>query len=269
MPKRPYQHDFYASCRRVRDPQSRLKIAEKVHYILDEHLEEDPSGFLCLDIGCASGTITSSLTSRFGQIIGIDIDEAALRSGRGGEGKNLDLVRSDAVQAPFPDGSFDFILCLQVYEHVPDDTALMHEINRLLRPGGYVLFSGPNKLFPVEPHYYLPFLHWLPQRWADRYLQIVHMGTHYYEKSRTYWSLRRMMWPLQITELSPEILIFKARNALPRALVSFLKHFPRAIWRILLPFFPNYNWLLRKPGGSNRDAAASMSDPMTSRDQHS
>ncbi len=69
-----------------------------------------------------------------------------------------------AMPWPFPleDESCDLVICAQVYEHVPDDRRLAEEVYRVLKPGGVVFFSGPNWLFPIEGHYHLPFLHWLP-----------------------------------------------------------------------------------------------------------
>jgi hypothetical protein len=51
----------------------------------------------------------------------------------------------------------------------------------------------PNRLWPREVHYGLPFLSWLPLPLANRYLRWSGRGTDYTDASyaRTYWSLRR------------------------------------------------------------------------------
>jgi SAM-dependent methyltransferase len=47
----------------------------------------------------------------------------------------LDIV-SDIADIPEPDGSFDAILCTEVFEHLPDPLQAIREFRRLLRPGG-------------------------------------------------------------------------------------------------------------------------------------
>jgi SAM-dependent methyltransferase len=44
---------------------------------------------------------------------------------------------------PFPDASFDAVLCFEVVEHVEDDTDLLEEIARVSRPGGMLILSTP------------------------------------------------------------------------------------------------------------------------------
>ena len=49
----------------------------------------------------------------------------------------------DALDLPFPDGSFDRIIAAEVLEHIPDDRAAMAEIARVLRPGGRLAIMVP------------------------------------------------------------------------------------------------------------------------------
>lgn len=54
---------------------------------------------------------------------------------------------------PFPDASFDVILCYETLEHVPWPTRFIAELSRLLTPGGTLVLTTPNRLW--EP------VHWL------------------------------------------------------------------------------------------------------------
>jgi SAM-dependent methyltransferase len=148
---------------------------------------------------------------------------------------------------PFGDASVDAVLCAQVYEHVPDAERLFAEIYRVLRPGGIVFFSAPNWLFPIEPHYFLPFLHWLSPQWAARYLRGTGLGTEYYERSQPVWTLRAMLRRFEIVELTPALMQTDYLVGTPwlRDLCAAL---PAAFWRAAVPVLPNFNWLLRKPG---------------------
>lgn len=52
-------------------------------------------------------------------------------------------VQLDVTNLPFGDGSFDFVYCSHVLEHVFDDKAAMREFRRVLRPDGWALLAVP------------------------------------------------------------------------------------------------------------------------------
>ncbi|MGQ9765713.1 MAG: class I SAM-dependent methyltransferase [Armatimonadota bacterium] len=54
-----------------------------------------------------------------------------------------------AEQLPFPDKSFDFILCTEVLEHTQQPFQVMRELARLLKPGGYLFLSVPF-IYPIH-----------------------------------------------------------------------------------------------------------------------
>ena len=58
----------------------------------------------------------------------------------------LAAVRADLTATPWPDETFDVVLCNHVLEHIPDDRKAMAELHRLLRPGGWGL-----ALVPFQP----------------------------------------------------------------------------------------------------------------------
>jgi SAM-dependent methyltransferase len=58
-------------------------------------------------------------------------------------------VHADITDLPFPDESFDLIVCLHVLEHVPNDRKAMREFYRVLRPGGHAVLQVPPSPLPV------------------------------------------------------------------------------------------------------------------------
>nr|WP_275666821.1 class I SAM-dependent methyltransferase [Dyella terrae] len=71
---------------------------------------------------------------------GLDIgnaDEFGMGMGR------QDITYYDGRSMPFPDGSFDGALCIEVLEHAQDPQELMAEISRCLRSSGVLLLSVP------------------------------------------------------------------------------------------------------------------------------
>lgn len=55
----------------------------------------------------------------------------------------LAKVKMDIHKIPFPENTFDVVLCNHVLEHVKDDIAAMREINRVLKPGGWAILQIP------------------------------------------------------------------------------------------------------------------------------
>jgi hypothetical protein len=78
--------------------------------------------------------------------------------------ENTHWVVADGRQLPFPDSSFDIAFSNSVIEHLANwgsQVAFASEIRRVAH--NYFL-QTPNKMFPIEPHFITPFIHWLPKR---------------------------------------------------------------------------------------------------------
>lgn len=99
-------------------------------------------GMRTLDLACGRGTSGLFIADRFGcDVVGIDLSEhnieharSAARS-RGLAGK-ASFEQCDVEIAPFPDGSFDAVICECSFCLFPDKTAAAREIARLLRAEG-------------------------------------------------------------------------------------------------------------------------------------
>lgn len=251
MQERGYQPNFFASSEAVRDPKLRQTKADKISWVLTQLAPFDLSTAICLDVGCSSGIMTTALAPLFKQTYGLDFDALALANIAPERRTNVSYIRGDAMCIPLPDNSVNVVICAQVYEHVPNDNCLFSEIYRVLAPGGIVYFSGPNWLFPIEPHYSLPFLHWLPPKYAGQYLQLTRLDNLYYERSRTSWELRRLMQDFEIFDLGRTLmqtdLVVKSTR-LRKVLLSL----PTLLWLVISPLLPNFNWLLVKPDSAQR-----------------
>jgi len=55
---------------------------------------------------------------------------------------NLDII-SDITSIPEPDASFDAIMCIEVFEHLPEPILAIKEFNRLLKPEGHLILTAP------------------------------------------------------------------------------------------------------------------------------
>jgi SAM-dependent methyltransferase len=244
--KRSYQADFYSSFAPIRARDKRIKHAKKIAWVLQRYVFRNLLHDICIDIGCSSGVITAHLSPMFKATIGVDYDRTGLAAIHPQDKSKADFVRADALHLPFASESIEVAICAQVYEHVPDDIAMMEEIYRVLRPHGYCFFSGPNWLFPIEPHYFLPFLHWMPEVWANRYLRLSGLGIHYYERLRTIWGVRHLLRQFEIKDITVDVLL-NFYLAERHKSIRFLGLMPSFFWKLASPLFPNFNWILRKP----------------------
>lgn len=242
--RRGYQKAFYLHSEAVRDPLSRKRQAEKIAWVLQTLAYLDIERVTCVDIGCSSGIIVSMLAPKFDRVVGLDYDIIALRTISPEIRRSVLFIHGDAMTLPFADNSCAVVICAQVYEHVPNAQTLFDELYRILHPEGVIFFSGPNWLFPIEPHYFLPFLHWLPERLASGYLRLTGKGPHYYERSYSYWKLHRMLGNFYIQDVTLDVLRYQGQRR--QGLCCLLKGIPSIFLKWLLPAFPNFNWLLYK-----------------------
>lgn len=112
------------------------------------------SGERLLDVGCGDGTFTRVLGTKFREVYGIDVQDAYLeqfRTAVAGD-KRFAIVNMSASEMRFPDRYFDSIITIETLEHVPDLARAAAEICRVLRPGGELLITVPNRWFPFENH---------------------------------------------------------------------------------------------------------------------
>lgn len=112
---------------------------------IEKTLKKIPAGLTILDAGAGESQFKkfcnhlNYVAQDFGKYEGTG--EVGLQTGTWDNSK-LDIV-SDITNIPRPDASFDAIMCTEVLEHVPDPVAALKELNRLLRPGGYLLITAP------------------------------------------------------------------------------------------------------------------------------
>ena len=112
-------------------------------------------GDLVLDMGAGAGRHSFECFRRGARVVALDYDFGELGEVRklfwamkdAGEGPADGLgaaLNGDALRLPFPDDTFDRVICSEVFEHIPDDTGAMAEIRRVLKPGGVLAATVPS-----------------------------------------------------------------------------------------------------------------------------
>ncbi|MHB8573261.1 MAG: methyltransferase domain-containing protein [Candidatus Dormibacteria bacterium] len=90
-----------------------------------------------LDVGCGSSRILSDLPDA----TGVDI---LFRKLRFSKRRRRPVVQASVFALPFPDASFDNVVCSEVIEHVPASGPALPELVRVLRPGGTLVVGTPD-----------------------------------------------------------------------------------------------------------------------------
>ena len=103
-----------------------------------------PDG-LGLDLGCGDGILTDILFKRVGRrprLVGIDPDPLETEAARRYDFyERLHTTGGNMISKP--DATFDYAISNSVLEHIPDLEPIIHELSRVLKPGGKFFFTVP------------------------------------------------------------------------------------------------------------------------------
>ncbi|MFC3575144.1 bifunctional 2-polyprenyl-6-hydroxyphenol methylase/3-demethylubiquinol 3-O-methyltransferase UbiG [Streptomyces yaanensis] len=125
-----------------------------------------------VDLGCGGGLVSENLAARGYRVTGIDLSAgtvAAARRHAAVSGVEVDYLVGSAYGTGLPDGCAEAVVASDVLEHFHDLPAALAEIDRLLVPGGVLLFDTVNRTLRS---YLLLILV------AEKLLGVIKPGTH-------------------------------------------------------------------------------------------
>lgn len=237
--------------------QNRDRKAEAILATMQLHCGRDLTRGTWLDVGCGSGGVAATLAEHVQRVVGVDPESWARWNQFRQQHSNLDFHAASYrdLGTLLRPGSVDVVVCNQVYEHVDDPIALLAAIHRVMKPEAVCYFAGPNLLWPIEPHVFWPFVHWLPRSFAQRGMRVLgsKRAQDLDARSWSYWRLTRSLRRAD----------FKFNVAIHQRVVGgaslegagWLLHavacVPRIIVNALAPISPGFVFVLSKTASAN------------------
>jgi len=111
------------------------------------HVRLQP-GFTIMDLGCGAGLdlyLYTQAVGPQGKVYGVDLAPEMVAKARDNMDKmsvsNVEVLHGSSDKIPLPDESIDVVCSNGIYNLSPDKKAVMKEVFRALKPGGYTIFA--------------------------------------------------------------------------------------------------------------------------------
>jgi 2-polyprenyl-6-hydroxyphenyl methylase/3-demethylubiquinone-9 3-methyltransferase len=170
---------FDAAAPRWWDPEGEFRPLHDLNPARLDYIEARAglAGRQVLDVGCGGGLLAEAMARRGGRVLGIDLAPEALAVARlhaleSGVAVEYRQVEVESLAGTMPAG-FDVVTCLEMLEHVPDPSAVVAALARLVRPGGHVIVSTINRNAKAFA---------LAIVGAEYVMRLLPMGTHRYAR---------------------------------------------------------------------------------------
>lgn len=126
----------------IKDHFDRYEFAKK-------YLKPD---FIVLDAACGTGYGSEILANSVKKVVSLEISDHALDWGRSHHQKsNIEFKKADLNEPiDLPDNYFDAIISFETLEHVGNQKNLLSEFKRVLKPGGILIISSPDREIITE-----------------------------------------------------------------------------------------------------------------------
>lgn len=170
-------------------------VVDEILKIARLELKKPLKQLVVLDVGCGSGAYSFALERYVKRVVGVEpykpMYDRAVRNKRRFR-SNVSFLNKP-IESCLLDEKFDLVISLTTIEHMPNAEESFKKIFSLMRNGGIIYLTAPNKLWPIESHYKLPFLSWLPLPLANFYVKMIGVAESYEDcsYSKTYFGMKR------------------------------------------------------------------------------
>jgi ubiquinone/menaquinone biosynthesis C-methylase UbiE len=150
VPERPDDAEDFAAKYESNNPISRRLIDgyfSGVASLIATATKSLPDAAVTHEVGCAEGNSTvrvRGLLPKGHDFSASELIQEQVEVARAAN-PGLDIVQADATAMPQQDDSFDFVFILEVLEHVPEPAVVLAEMQRIIKPGGYLIAGVPRE----------------------------------------------------------------------------------------------------------------------------
>ncbi len=170
---------FNALASRWWDPEGEFRALHQINPLRLDWIKQHTElrGTRTMDVGCGGGILAESMADAGALVTGIDMADGPLAVAKlhaMESGADVEYLSASAEQmAGERPGQYDIVTCLEMLEHVPEPSKVVHACAELVRPGGHLFFSTINRtpkafLFAIVG--------------AEYVLRLLPAGTHEYQK---------------------------------------------------------------------------------------
>ena len=199
--------------------------------LIRQLLPKDAADRNTLEIGCGTGRISEMLVKWVSQLTVTDLSGNLAR--QTGERLGLKWYQENACQLSQPDATWDLVVSSECIEHTPSPALALKEMCRVLRPGGALVVTSPNKL-------------WFPAVWLA-----MRVGCRGFQGNEVWLFPRNAATRLKANGL--EIMgmrgchLFPWQAPLAKSLLPSFDRWGGLLWPVMI----NYAIAARKPNGSH------------------
>lgn len=156
---------------------NRYDLDRRLDLVFHKYLAGEPlAGRTLLDVGCGTGWFAARATARQAHVTALDVSVRLLEKTR--QKCPAALVAGDACRLPFPDAAFDFVMSSECIEHTHDPLQAVREMCRVVKPGGTVVLTVPNRIW----------------RWSATFAAVFKLRPYEgLENWVSWWQLRRTL----------------------------------------------------------------------------
>jgi len=152
---------------------------------LEKYCNKPVDQIKVLDVGSGRGDFAIQLAKTVREIVCIEPFTDAYKHALKRKPKQLTNItfHNSKIEDFKTKDTFDVIIALTIFEHLSDHTAAFNKMFSLLKKGGVIYLTAPNKYWIFEQHYGLPFLAWIPLSLANKYLKTFRNVESYEDSS--------------------------------------------------------------------------------------